>query len=257
MIMGSRASTVRLLTTCSKPRHSGLATMATTGRAVRSWSRPAVFPTFPSGVNHWSSNLLSGLLKVGCGRYCSANSARRLFNTASNVVEINDVLVMDCNFKPVDPQKFDIQLPDIDAEMIRKMEIDGVKHLSPADPIIISPSTPPTTMNGITFADDRRVFVRAVLSSMGKSMNAFMLVDTSSPYTFLTEETITALGVKLYCPPDRQTGFVGINGYHGSRVRVSKAGFKDVNVLGTDFLGFCDLHVNYRNGTARITIEPI
>ena len=209
-------------------------------------------------MDHRSSDHLSGSLKVRSGPNSSSfHSARRLFSTSCNVVEINDVLLMGCDFKPVKLEDFDIPLHDIEAEMIRKMEIDGVKHLSPADPIIISPSNPTTTMNGIRFADHRRVFVKAVLSSKGKAVNAFMLVDTSSPYTFLTEETIMALGLKLYGPPDDQEGFVGINGYHGSRVRVSKGGFRDVNILGTDFLTLCDLHVNYRNGTARITIEPI
>jgi predicted aspartyl protease len=258
MIMGCRAATVRgFLTSGSKPFHHGLASMSTTKtRALRSWSRPAVFPTFPSVVDHWSSNHLSGSLKVRSGPHCSSfHSALRLFSTSCNFVEINDVLLMGRDFKPVKLEDFDIPLHDIEAEMIRKMEIDGVKHLSPADHI--SPSNPTTTMNGIQFADHRRVFVRAVVSSKGKAVNAFMLVDTSSPYTFLTEETIMALGLELYGPPDNQDGFVGINGYHVLRVRVSKGGFKDVNILGTDFLKLCDLHVNYRNGTARITMGPI
>jgi hypothetical protein len=162
---------------------------------------------------------------------------------------------MDCKFKPVDPQEFDLLLPDIEGEMIQKMEIDGVRHLSPADEIIISPSNPTATMNGITFADNDRIFVRAVLSAKGKSTNAFMLVDTSSPYTFLTEETIKAVGMTLHGRAVDEEGYVRISGY-GLIVRVSKAGFKDVNVLGTDFLGCGQLYVNFLNGTARITVDP-
>jgi hypothetical protein len=64
-----------------------------------------------------------------------------------------------------------------------------------ADEMNISPSNPTTIMKGITFADNDRVFVKAVLSGMDKTLNAFVLrVDTSSPYTFLTEEIIKALG---------------------------------------------------------------
>ena len=221
---------------------------------MSSWSRPAVFPTI---ANYRSHHLSSGLRTVRSSPHCCAHYAQRMFSTSVNVVEINDVLVVDCNFKPIELKDFDIALYDIDGEMIRKMEIDGVKHLSPADEVIISTSNPTTTMNGTVFADNRRVFVRAVLSAKGKSLSVFMLVDTTSPYTFLTEETIKALGVTLYGPPDSQKGFVGINGYYGERVHVSKAGFKDVNVLGADFLNCCDLHVNYRKRTARITIEPI
>ena len=262
MIMAScRATTIRWLITSSKPRHHhglGLASMSATARVMSSWSRPVFIPTFRAVANHRTTNLaipsLSGLLKVRRCPHWSSHSTRCLFSTSGNV-ELNDVLVMDSNFKPVDPQEFDLLLPDIEAEMIRKMEIDGVKHLSPADEIIISPSNPTATMNGITFADDLRVFVRAVLSAKGKSTNVFMLVDTSSPYTFLTEETIKAVGVTLHGRPDDQEGYLLISGY-GLIVRASKGGFKDVNVLGTDFLGCGHLYVNYLNGTARITVDP-
>ena len=221
---------------------------------MSSRSRPTVFPTI---ANYRLHDLLSGFRKVCSGPNGFAHSARQMFSTSGNVVEINDVLVMDCRFKPIELKDFDIPLHDIDGEMIRKMEIDGVKHLSPADEVIISASNPTTTMNGIVLANNYRVFVRAVMTAKGKSMNVFMLVDTTSPYTFLAEETIKALGVTLYGPPGDQEGFVGINGYIGERVYVSKAGFKDVNVLGANFLSSCDLHVDYLKWTARITIEPL
>ena len=48
---------------------------------------------------------------------------------------------MDCN-EPVELQDFDILLHEKDGEMIRKMEIAGVSHLSLADEAVISACHP-------------------------------------------------------------------------------------------------------------------
>jgi hypothetical protein len=102
------------------------------------------------------------------------------------------VLMMNPDFDVVNIQEFDILLTDIKAETIRGMEIDGVKHLSQA-----SSADNQLPLNGVTYGDYTRVLVRALLTVKDISVNAIMLIDTSSPYTFLTAETFKALQVDL------------------------------------------------------------
>lgn len=163
------------------------------------------------------------------------------------------VLMMNTNFEVVNIKEFDILLTDIKSETIREIEIDGVKHLSEVtggDGILND-----SVLNGVTFGDYSRVLVKAVLSAKGKSLNAIMLVDTGSPYTFLTGETFEALQVNLEDQPDDQA-FVLVNGQR-TKAHLSKAHFEDVNVLGTNFLDFCEVTINYPKKKARITIVPV
>jgi predicted aspartyl protease len=148
------------------------------------------------------------------------------------------VLVMNTNFEVVDIKEFDILLTDIKGETIRRIEIDGTKHLSE----VTSDDSHSSVLNGVTFGDYSRVLVKAVLTAKGKSLNAIMLVDTGSPYTFLTGETFQALQVNLEDEPEDQA-FVLVNGQR-TKAHLSKAHFKDVNVLGTNFLEFCEVTIN-------------
>jgi hypothetical protein len=156
------------------------------------------------------------------------------------------VLVIDTNFEVVNMEEFDIVLTDIKGETIRGIEIDGVKHLS---------EVTSSVLNGVTFGDYSRVVVKAVLTAKGKSLNAIMLVDTGSPYTFLTGETFQALQVNVEDPPEDQA-FVLVNGQR-TKAHLSKAHFEDVNVLGTNFLDFCEVTINYPKKKARIKIVPV
>ena len=110
-------------------------------------------------------------------------------------------------------------------------------------------------LNGVTFGDYSRVLVKAVLTAKGKSLNAIMLVDTGSPYTFLTGETFKALQVNLEDQPEDQA-FVLVNGQR-TKAHLSKAHFEDVNVLGTNFLDFCEVTINYPKKKALIKIVPV
>jgi len=159
------------------------------------------------------------------------------------------VLMMNTNFEIVNIQEFDILLTDIKGETIRKMEIGGAKHLSETS------SVAQPTLNGTIFGDYSRVLVNAVLSAKGRSINATMLVDTGSPYTFLTDETFKALQIDLHDQPGDQA-FVLVNGQR-TKTHLSKAHFEEVNVLGTNFLDFCEVSISYPKKTAKITIVPI
>ena len=110
-------------------------------------------------------------------------------------------------------------------------------------------------LHGVTFGDYSRVLVKAVLTARGRSLNAIMLVDTGSPYTFLTSETFKALQINLEDQPEDQA-FVLVNGQR-TKAHLSKAHFEDVNVLGTNFLEFCEVNISYPKKTALITILPV
>jgi hypothetical protein len=166
------------------------------------------------------------------------------------------VLMMNTDYEVVNIQEFDILLPDIKGETIKGMEIDGAKHLSEVEGTEGRDSSEtPAVLNGITFGDYSRVLVKAVLSAKGKSLNAIMLVDTGSPYTFLTRETFRALQINLEDQPDDQA-FVLVNGQR-IKAHLSKNHFEDVNVLGTNFLDFCEVSIDYPKKRARITIVPV
>ena len=175
--------------------------------------------------------------------------------TTSTRSILDNVLVMETPYEVEKIEDFDIVVTDIHGDTIRKIEIDGVKHLSLADSTCVLPYDTEKTMIGVTFGEHDRVLIRAVLASKGKFVNAIMLVDTGSPFTFLTEETFEALGINLQ---ERSIDSVWI--VIGGRtvcVHESKGHFKEVDVLGTDFLAFGALYVNYPNKTARITLPAI
>ena len=155
----------------------------------------------------------------------------------------------------VNTRDFDILLTDIRGETIRSIEIGGVKHLSRADDTGNSDPRKTMTLNGITFGDFRRVLVMAVLSLKRKSVNAVLLVDTGSPFTFLTKETFMALGINIEAQPQDEVLLL----IHGRwlTAHLSKGLFEDVNILGTNFLVLCELYVNYPDQTAQITIAGL
>jgi hypothetical protein len=190
--------------------------------------------------NDWDSSFKEGLKTVSRSK------------ADYNLTMEKATLIMSPDFEVVDVNDYDILLTDIKGETIRTLEIDGSTHLSEAqtsvEPVSVS-------LNGVTYGDYSRVLVRAVLSAKQTSVNAVMLVDTGSPYTFLTDETFKALGINLEEHPSDQA-FVLVNGQR-TKAHLSKAHFEEVNVLGTNFLDFCELHVNYPKRTARITIVPV
>lgn len=161
--------------------------------------------------------------------------------------------MMDSNSKVVDVKKYDILLSDIVGETISGLEIDGVKHLSSADDI--SPATL-DSLKGLFFGPYDRVLVMARLSKKKKQcINAIMLVDTGSPFTFLTEETFKAIGINIQDQPGDHCD-IQINGER-TTVSVSTAHFQDVNVLGSNFLRMCEVFLDYPQQKVQITVKRV
>jgi predicted aspartyl protease len=174
--------------------------------------------------------------------------------TSTSRSTVESVLMIDSNFKVVDVTKYDILLSDIVGETISGLEIDGVKHLSSADDT--SPATVHSTLKGITFGPYNRVLVMACLSKKKKQfVNAIMLVDTGSPFTFLTEETFKAIGINIHDQPGDHCD-IQINGER-TTVSISTAHFQDVNVLGSNFLRMCEVFLDYPQQKVQITVKRV
>jgi hypothetical protein len=72
------------------------------------------------------------------------------------------------------------------------------------------------------------------------------LIDTGAPKTFFTRTTIDAL--RLDAAHHIEILSVWVN------LSVSTRHYNDINVLGTDFLGHCNLHVNYPRGVIELEV---
>mmetsp|Transcript_12554 Transcript_12554/g.27621 ORF Transcript_12554/g.27621 Transcript_12554/m.27621 type:complete len:163 (-) Transcript_12554:765-1253(-) len=149
-------------------------------------------------------------------------------------------------------EHFDVLLTDLKAEDIERVKIDGTQHLSVAN----NSTPPPTILKGTTFGENARILVAAVVSRTKQgefnAVNAVMLVDTGSPYVFLTAKTWNAIGDKVEDLPNDQAS-VKINGVR-VLAHVSSNHFEDVDVLGASFLKNCKLAVDYPDQTAELRI---
>ena len=148
-------------------------------------------------------------------------------------------------------QHFDVLLSDLKAEDIARMNIQGVKHLSAA-----RKEDTPTVLKGTTFGENARILVAAVVSRTkqgdSNSLNVIMLVDTGSPYVFLTARTWNSIGVKVEDLPNDQA-YVKINGVR-VLAHVSSNHFEDIDVLGASFLKNCKMLVDYPEQNAQLQI---
>ena len=147
-------------------------------------------------------------------------------------------------------EHFDVLLTDLKAEDIARVKIDGIQHLSAAN------KASPTILKGTTFGENARILVAAVVSRTKQDefhpVNAIMLVDTGSPYVFLTAKTWNAIGVKVEDLRNDQA-YVKINGVR-VLAHVSSNHFEDVDVLGASFLKNCKLAVDYPEQIAELQI---
>ena len=145
----------------------------------------------------------------------------------------------------VHPNEFDVIITDIGKKSIasigRYLEIE---NLSPATGSVAFP------VNGTMHGAGLRIFFGLVATTKKSSVNVLFLMDTSSPSTHLCQDTLEALGFT-----ESISGHTIVN-IHGTTVQVypSRGQFKNVNLLGQDYLRQAQLHVvlNYADFTAVI-----
>jgi hypothetical protein len=89
--------------------------------------------------------------------------------------------------------------------------------------------------------------VRTVVAMQAKPYQWVpFLIDTGAPRTFFTRKTIDALSLNSSDHIEIMSARVNLS--------VSSHHYDDINVLGTDFLGSCNLHVYYPRGKIELEV---
>ena len=138
----------------------------------------------------------------------------------------------------VDPSSSDLMLSDITEEVLIAdiASMLDVTHLAPA-----SADDMVWPVRALLYGIFSRAMVSLVVSAArakaaagkaARNVNVIFLVDTGSPYTFISQSTFVALGYNDSLPRTASLCVHGVN----MTVQPSHSHFKDVNVLGTDFL---------------------
>ena len=152
----------------------------------------------------------------------------------------------------VDPSS-DLMLSDITEEVLTAdvASMLGVTHL-----MAVSADDVVWPVRALLYGVFSRVMVSLVVSAprasgqAARSLNVIFLVDTGSPYTFISQSTYEALGYSDSLPKAAQLRVHGAN----ITVQPSHSHFKDVNVLGTDFLvrARCSLMLDFANAVGTL-----
>ncbi|EFA76839.1 hypothetical protein PPL_09591 [Heterostelium album PN500] len=98
------------------------------------------------------------------------------------------------------------------------------------------------SVHGKMYGPHHRLMISLPTNYKRYHKNIFYLVDPNSPYTFLTDEVMTKLGVEHKIPSSGV--YLEIN-QKPTRAFISTGHFRDVNVIGTNFLDGLKLHINY------------
>lgn len=149
------------------------------------------------------------------------------------------------------PSVFDVMLSDV---KLSHLKGDIAYALNTSYLSRVSKCPLETSVHGILFGMHARPFINLVVEHprFNVPINVTFLIDTGSPFVYVSEETMTALGFADYIP-DAFNGLV-----HGSSLTINMSPvtshFKDVNVLGAAFLleTHANLRVDYRDKTVML-----
>jgi len=142
----------------------------------------------------------------------------------------------------VQPSEYDILLTDIDDNELKKIgKEQGIENLSPGS--FPSPAFP---VRGVIYGIQKRLMICLACRRAGKInapiVNVWFLVDTGSPYTFLSKQTTTRLA-----------GSDAVDDYVRVAIQIqesiieshlSHAHFSEVNLLGMNALRKLTLSVD-------------
>lgn len=148
------------------------------------------------------------------------------------------------------PGQCDIMLLDISAEDLRAdiaQEL-GVEYLLPAEPILLNKGET-RTVSGTIYGSNNRVMIALPVQKLNKCVHVIFLIDTGSPYTYLCNDALRALGHNEHVPKSTRATLGGIPGFH-VELSPPTMHFADVNVLGASFLSRTEakLVVDYGKG---------
>lgn len=152
----------------------------------------------------------------------SGNKKSRQKNSHSG-----DTGVMDPHYLP---KQYDILLLDLCSRDLHELGTKlNLTYLGDASEEHIGKE-----ISGNLWGPNHRALIPLVVRRKGYRKLVFFLIDTGAPSTYLSEETLRALGIEVV---DDAGFIVNINGVnHSVHQSPPDQHFPDVNVLGTDFL---------------------
>lgn len=150
--------------------------------------------------------------------------------------------------KYISPNVYDVMLTDVNITDIKEYcRLFGFVYNSKSDaPSLIFP------VNGIV-ADGThgRVFIPMIVHYKKSYVRTLFLVDTGSPYVYLTRDTFDVIGIT-----DAFT--VGVNLFvHGKSAVafLSTKHFSDINVIGASYFTKHSLHLSVRYDISKVTLN--
>ena len=146
--------------------------------------------------------------------------------------ESSDVMIID-SVRFMKPSDFDVLLSDItETDLFLIAEMEGAPYLN------ISVQRPKFPVEGMLMGTNRRYMVNLLARRKHSRdfKNVVFMVDTGSPYTFLSKTAMAAMvGSNANIPPILKLEIQGDNAIVCHLSPPDKH-FADVNLLGTDYL---------------------
>jgi hypothetical protein len=179
----------------------------------------------------------------------AASSLQRSVSVPAALVQTHLSIPMDAWQEYVSPSHYDLLLTDVKKTQLA----DIAKELG----ILMNGACPEGwcfPVHGTIFGMYHRVFVGLPVHLRGNTVHALFLLDTCAPCTYLTEDTTEALGLCDAIPSSFKVQVAGIP----LTVAPSSHHFKDVNIIGQDFLkaARCLLQINYATDDVEIALAP-
>ena len=185
--------------------------------------------------------------------------AERSSSTAARVAVIDKLFIpflQAARAMPIDPtsfasyippQTYDIMLSDIHTEDLPEMATDiNVAYLGDAPTAFAFPA------KGLIYGFHMRMIIALPVAKRGLCIWVPFILDTGSPFTYLSADVLTALG---YTENIHKNVDISIGGVPAS-AGLSHSHFACVSVLSQSFLmrNHAQLTVNYRDGQFTIVI---
>lgn len=150
----------------------------------------------------------------------------------------------------ISPSHIDVLLIDINEEHLKNDVSDllGIAFLED------NTEPPRWPIKGSVYGRYFRLMVPISVKHKNRDKIIFFLLDTGSPFTFLSPTSLESLGFKDTFPESVQMEV------HGQKMTVYPSPqdkhFKDINILGADFLRImkCLLHVDFNNLNLEISL---
>lgn len=160
--------------------------------------------------------------------------------------EVSDIIQPSDDILPrdVDVLLIDVGERELRTDIAREF---ATEFLAEADP----EASPHWPITGIVYGRYFRVMVELTVTRRNMARRVFFLLDTGSPFTYLSPTTLQALGFNDSLPESFQASVHEQMTVYSSP---QTSHFKDINMLGSDFLRGekCQLAVDYRLLTAEI-----